>query len=245
MSWPRFLSALAAGVLFSGVAGAACPMLPAGAQAPATLQPAEQQPIQWLVRFFTLNLQMKKEQPDLVLLGDSIFEGWAPDPAWAAVSQNRKIVDLGIGYDRTQNILWRLQNGQISHTQLKAVALLIGTNNIANGDTPEQTAWGIGQVIAEIRRLQPQARILLVGLLPRGEKPDDPLRAKVAEVNRLIAACHDEKANILYRDIGAAFLEKNGTISTAVMHDFLHPKGKGYEIMAQQLEPLFKRLLSP
>jgi lysophospholipase L1-like esterase len=208
------------------------------------MQPAEQTPIQWLVRFFTLNLQLKKEPPDLVLLGDSIFEGWAADPTWAQVSANRKIANLGIGYDRTQNVLWRLQNGQLSFGPVKGVALLIGTNNIANGHSPEETALGIGRVIAEIRARQPAARILLLGLLPRGERADDPLRAKAAEVNRLIAACQDEKAGIIFRDIGAAFLGKDGTIATAVMHDFLHPKGKGYEIMTAQLEPLLKRLLA-
>jgi lysophospholipase L1-like esterase len=121
------------------------------------------------------------------------------------------------------------------------VMLMIGTNNTAR-NTAAEIAEGIGAVVLELQRDFPQAKILLLGVFPRG-RPNDPVRATIAEINRTIAKLHDGN-RVHYLDIGAQFLDANGTIAPDIMSDLLHPSPKGYEIWAQAVKEPLTRLMA-
>jgi lysophospholipase L1-like esterase len=158
-----------------------------------------------------------------------------------------KVANFGIAGDTTQGVLWRLQNGEGQGFQPKAVMLMIGTNNTGGGrgggNTAEEIADGVKAVVAELRKDFPNAKILLLGIFPRST-PDSPVRAKIKEINTIIAKLHDGE-NVTYMDIGDKFLAEDGTIPRDVMADGLHPTTKGYEIWAEAVkEPLEKMLSS-
>src|SRR5581483_7320106 len=95
-----------------------------------------------------------------------------------------EVVDFGIGGDRTQFVLWRAQNGELSGSGARAVVLMAGTNNLASA-TAASVAHGVAAIVAQVRAALPRATIVLCALLPRGDR-DDPVRAKLADVNARI-----------------------------------------------------------
>jgi len=120
---------------------------------------------------------------------------------------------------------------------------MIGTNNTGR-NTAAEIAEGVGAVVLELQRDFPDAKILLLGIFPRG-RPTDTARATIAEINRTIAKLHDGN-RVHYLDIGAHFLAADGTIPADVMSDALHASAKGYEIWAKAvIEPLSALMGTP
>ena len=114
--------------------------------------------------------------------------------------------------------------------------LMIGTNNTGRNSAGE-IAEGVGAVVLELQKDFPEARILLLGIFPRGN-PGDPARDTIAEINRIIARLDDGR-KVFYLDIGRDFMDANGVISTDIMSDRLHPTSRGYEIWAKAvIDPL-------
>jgi len=194
----------------------------------------------------------KKGGINVLFVGDSITDAWRqPDPAkggkavWDREFAPLGAANFGISGDRTQHVLWRLQNGELEGIQPKAVVLMIGTNNTGferDGttprNTPAQTIEGVKAIVSHLRTKQPQAKILLLAIFPRGEKPDHPQRAQIHEINAAIAKLHDGR-HVHFLDIGQKFLARDGTLPKDIMPDFLHPNKKGYEIWAAAIkEPL-------
>ncbi len=185
---------------------------------------------------------------DLLFIGDSITDNWRKTgrAVWEKYYGARRAVNFGIGADRTQNLLWRLPRGELDGIAPRVVVLLIGTNNIGlerSGKVRNTTAEaiaGITSVIDLIRARLPQSKLLLLGIFPRGEK-DDPIRAQVAEVNDALRRRDDGRV-VRFLDIGAHFLEVDGSISPAIMPDRLHPSERGYEIWAAAMEPMLAAL---
>jgi len=195
----------------------------------------------------------KKGPVDLVLLGDSITEQWTSKAGKGKPVYDKYIAPLnaanfGIGGDRTQNVLWRLQNGALDGLNPKVIMLMIGTNSTKDNvpgqdDNPaSEIVDGVKAVVKLLREQKPDAKILLLGIFPRDEKPGMKKRVKVAEVNKEIAKLDDGK-NIRYMDIGDRFLEKDGTISRAVMPEFLHLSEEGYNRWAQAVLPTLREML--
>ena len=172
---------------------------------------------------------------DLVFDGDSITDFWQTKgrTVWDARYAKLNAADFGISADKVENLLWRLQHGQIDGLDPKLVVLMIGTNNSAR-DTPEQIAEGIKNVVAEYLQRAPHARILLLAVFPRSAKAEDPIRAKIAQINQLISTPSDPR--VTYLDIGAKFLDAQGTLSPDIMPDMLHPSEKGYTIWADAIQ---------
>ena len=177
---------------------------------------------------------------NLVFVGDSITDGWRGEgqSVWQKFFAVHKALNLGISGDSTQHVLWRLQHGELDGYEARLFVIMIGTNN---GDSAPDVAEGIKAILAEIKGKQPQANILLLGIFPRGEKPDAG-RDKNAAVNKLIAKFDDGRA-IRFLDIGDKFLEADKSMSKDVMGDFLHPSQKGYGIWAQAIDEPVKELL--
>jgi lysophospholipase L1-like esterase len=186
--------------------------------------------------------QAKKGDIDLLFLGDSITAGWLNNgkEVWERFYVPRNVADFGIGGDRTQHVLWRLDNGEVDGIKPKVVVLMIGTNNVAN-NTADEIAEGIKAIVTKLRAKLPESKILLLGVFPRNQRPSPP-RTKLAAVNESISKLDDGKM-IKYLDIGKSFLNEDGTISRDVMPDFLHLTPKGYRIWADAMEPTLWSLL--
>jgi lysophospholipase L1-like esterase len=201
-------------------------------------------------------LKIKDDRnPEIVLIGDSITHLWGGEPTWAGHKPNgpeafaktfgeRRVLNLGYGWDRTQNVLWRLDHGEFDGLHPKFVVVNIGTNNFAGtknarASTPEEIAEGVRQVLLRVRSKSPESRVILMGIFPRGEKPADPMRAKVAEVNKLLAE-FGQTPGITFLDLTPRLTQPDGTISRAVMGDFLHPSEAGYVIWGEALNAAMK-----
>ncbi len=196
----------------------------------------------------------KDFEPEIVLIGDSITHLWGGDrpkdnrqngpKAWKEIFANRRVLNLGFGWDRTQNVLWRLDQGEFDGIKPKYVVINIGTNNFsgtrnAQENTPSEVAQGIAEICKRVRAKSPESKIILMAVFPRGQKADNPFRPKIAALNLLLcqyAKSHD----ITFVDIGPKMLEADGTISRETMGDGVHPTEKGYAIWAESLKDLVK-----
>jgi lysophospholipase L1-like esterase len=181
----------------------------------------------------------------LVFLGDSITAGWgSKKDIWDKAFGQYTPANFGIGGDRTQHVLWRIQNGELDGIKPKAAVLMIGTNNVAT-DTAEGIAKGITVIVETIRAKQPQAKILLLAVFPRGDRPTGKLGAaneKLKQVNAIIAKLDDGK-NIHFLDIGSKFPQPDGALTKEVMPDFLHLSAAGYQIWADAISPKLAELM--
>jgi len=179
----------------------------------------------------------KMPRVDLVFDGDSITAGWkgGGGGVWGHTYGKRNAVDFGVSGDSTQGLLWRVENGQVDGLHPKLIVLLIGTNNM--GLPAEQIAGGIKADVAAYRQHCPDATLLLLGILPRGEKASEPNRAKIKAVNQLIAPLGDGK-QVIFLDFGDKLLQPDGTLSKDIMPDLLHPSAKGYQIWADAIQPI-------
>ncbi len=209
--------------------------------------PADRNAEGWWKRRHEYVLDQNKEgNVDLVFIGDSITQGWegAGKEAWSGHFAPRHAANLGFSGDRTQHVLWRLDHGELDGIKPKAAVLMIGTNNSNGSDnTPDEIADGIRAIVARLHDKQPQMKVLLLGIFPRGEKPN-PQRDKIAAVNTSIAKLDDGKT-VRYLDIGAKFLQPDGSISKEIMPDFLHLSPKGYEIWTDAIQPNLDALMKP
>ena len=181
---------------------------------------------------------------EAVFLGDSITAGWAGQKdIWTKAFGAYTPANFGIGGDRTQHVLWRITNGELeAPLKPKAIVLMIGTNN-AGADNAEGIAKGITVIVETIRAKQPQAKILLLAVFPRGEKASpNPHRDKLKEVNTTIAKLDDGK-NIHFLDIGEKFLQPDGSLTKEIMPDFLHLSAAGYQIWADAISPKLAELM--
>jgi lysophospholipase L1-like esterase len=187
----------------------------------------------------------KEGKAQLVFLGDSITAGWAGSgkEVWAKAFGEYTPANFGIGGDRTQHVLWRIQNGELDGgIKPKAVVLMIGTNN-SGSDPAEGIAKGVTAIVKTIREKQPQAKILLLAVFPRGEKASpNPGRDKLKQVNEIIAKLDDGK-NVFFLDIGGKFLQPDGSLTKEIMPDFLHLSPAGYQIWADAISPKLAELM--
>ena len=192
----------------------------------------------------------RRANPRVVFLGDSITQGWGSEgrAEWDARFAPLGATNLGIGGDRTQNILWRIENGALDGLTPELVVLKIGVNNLweevfACG--PDKVADGVAACVAAIRARCPDAKILVLGILPTQAAPDHPLRAVVRAVNtRSAARVPTADGQVRFEDIGTDFLETGGGISTEIMPDGCHLSPRGYALFADALEPLVRAMLN-
>jgi beta-glucosidase len=200
-------------------------------------------------RMHSAYLKRRSEGPiDILFLGDSITEGWSGQgkEIWDKFYANRNAVHFGIGGDKTQHVLWRIDNGELDGISPKVVILLIGTNNV--GYPAEDIIKADAKIVAEIHQKLPQTRVLVLGIFPRGPDPSIPkwaeFRAKIIEVNKGLAALEDgDKTRFL--DIGDKFLTPDGKITKEFMFDdvALHPNTEGYLLWVAAMNPLLDEMM--
>lgn len=193
----------------------------------------------------------KRGNIDVLFMGDSITDWWRSggrgNPINGAIPYGGKAVfekyfgtlkvaNFGIAGDTTQGVLFRLLHGEGQGYSPKAIMLMIGTNNTMN-NSADEIALGVADVVFELRKDFPDAKILLLGIFPRST-PGSMFRTKIADINKIIRSLHDGQ-HVFYMDIGWKFLAEDGTIPRDIMSDGLHPTSKGYEIWAEAVhDPL-------
>jgi lysophospholipase L1-like esterase len=181
---------------------------------------------------------------DILFLGDSLTMNWsfyAEEAAvWGRYYGDRRAVNAGVAYDTTQNLLWRVLNGNAQDLSARAIVLHIGTNNLGQGDRGWATAEGVLAVLARLRRLVPEARIVLMGILPRGE-PSDPAGVQRLEANELMSHFVVDRA-VTWLDIGDT-LAPDGARIPDFYGDEVHLNTAGYEVWGAALEPILSGLL--
>jgi lysophospholipase L1-like esterase len=200
----------------------------------------------------TLVLERARQAPgdyDIEFIGDSITQGWETRGAnvWKALGEKYKIINMGVSGDRTEHVLWRFEQGQLDGIHAKAAVVMIGTNNSNNNKdgtemySDSDILAGVTAIVNEIRKRQPETKIILMGIFPRG-KAFCTQRGRLLEINEALARLDDGK-NIFYVDIGPQLIEDDGSISPSMMKDYLHPGEAGYKIWAAAIEPKVKEIL--
>ncbi len=196
----------------------------------------------------TLVLQRAKEasgEYDLEFIGDSITQGWenGGKNVWADLGQKYRVINFGVSGDRTQHVLWRIEQGQLDGVKSKVAIVMIGTNNSNREDNTEADILeGVTAIVNQIRARQPDTKVLLLGIFPRSPS-FSPQRGKILQVNQALAKLDDGK-HIFFFDFGSQLIEKDGSISKSIMPDALHPNETGYRIWAAAMEPKLKELLA-
>jgi lysophospholipase L1-like esterase len=203
----------------------------------------------WVVRHEQI-LALNKPgafQTDVVFIGDSITHFWSGEPkakrvagkeSWEKWIAPHHPINLGYGWDRTENVLWRLRHGEVAGLKPKAYVVLIGTNNLSGINRVADTVEGVTEVCREIRRQTPQAKILLMAILPRGAKPD-ATRQRVTDANKLLKTQAPQIADA-FVDVTDKLIEADGSILKETMGDYLHPTNKGYEVMGAAIDAQLK-----
>ena len=194
---------------------------------------------------------------DLVFIGDSLTHLFEGDPnvpnrgerVWAAYYGGRRALNLGFGWDRTQNVLWRLAHGEFTGQTPRLVVLLIGTNNLtgtanARTNTPAEIAAGVRAITAQLLVASPTSRLLLLGVFPRST-PADPMRGQIRELNSFLAHDAEHHPATRFADLGARFLSADGTIVPDIMNDGVHLTEKGYQLWADAIEPVVHAIVGP
>ena len=197
-----------------------------------------------MARHESFNQRVKEGNVDLIFIGDSITQGWENEgrEVWQRHYAAHHALALGFGGDRTENVLWRLQHGEIDDIAPRVAVLMIGTNNTGHrAENPETTAAGIKRLLDEIRTRLPKTQVLLLAIFPRGEKPDDFLRRINERVNKIIAGYADGRT-VHFVDINAALTNPDGTLSKEILPDLLHLSGKGYAIWQRAMAPTLQQL---
>ena len=201
----------------------------------------------WMARHEGFVASAKKGGVDVLFMGDSITDGWnKQQPLWEKYYVPMKAINFGIGGDRTENIIYRLQNGELDGITPKVMMLLIGTNNTSKGDSAQDIAKGIKTIIEIVQKKSPATKVLLLGVYPRGKDPKDPTtvkyRANIKEVNEIIAK-YDDGKNVKYLYFGDKFLAADGSIPVEMMKDALHLTTAGYQIWVDSVNPVLAEML--
>ena len=205
-------------------------------------------------RQHTNNVEIaRKGDIDLVFMGDSITDWWRNpgrgEPIDGAIPYggkavfekhfgSMKVANFGIAGDTTQGVLFRLRDGEGEGYKPKAIMLMIGTNNTGRNSAPE-IAMGVADVVFELRKDFPDAKILLLAIFPRSNRGS---QKEIDEINPMISALNDGQ-HVFYMDIGSKFLAADGSIPKDIMSDGLHPTSKGYEIWANAVQDKLMSLM--
>lgn len=206
----------------------------------------------WWQAFDHLKAEVKKH-PDakFIFLGDSITQGLTGHGNRAANPKGKRPIDrhygtsktlsLGLSGDRTEHILWRLQNGQLDGIKPTHLVLMIGVNNInAASHTGEEIAIGTQAIVDWLKKNRPKTKVLLLGCFPTQKTADHPARAEVNTLHQLIQPIADGKT-IFYQDLRPLFLKNDGTMNDRMGGDAIHINGKGQEAWMNAIKPFFSK----
>lgn len=200
----------------------------------------------WATRNAQIEASAAQGGTALVFLGDSITQAWQLDGAkvWAQYYAPFNALNEGIAADQTQNVLWRIENGDLNGLAPKVIVLMVGVNNFASDDSPQEVADGVAADVAAIRQRLPETKILLLSILPAVlTNPPLNLMGPIAATNQLLATLADGR-NVFYLDLWPAFTNPDGTNKSELhVSDGLHLNAQGYAVLAQSIAPDLSYLL--
>ena len=204
-----------------------------------TCIPCKQQrdPYDWQARHEQVLKLNRADPPEVILIGNSIIHYWAGEPladmqrgkhAWNRLFAGTKVRNLGFGWDKIENVLWRVYHGELDGYKAKDIFMLIGTNNL-QFNTDREIVEGIAFAAKAIRERQPSAKLHIVGILPRKGQEQ-----RIKDIN---AKLQKElmKTDAVYVNLTSLFIKEDGRIDPSLFSDGLHPNEKGYEKIASQL----------
>jgi len=186
----------------------------------------------------------------VLFLGDSITAGWKSVPKlWEAGYSKYQPANFGIGGDRTEHVIWRIEQGELDKISPKVVVVMIGTNNTGDNAAVEIAA-GNRKIVALIQEALPETKILLLGVFPRGPRTNgngqaDPWEQKMAKINAINTdlAQLDDGDRVRFLDIGDSFRGADGALPKDIMPDQLHLNAAGYQIWIDAMAPLLTDMM--
>ena len=192
---------------------------------------------------------------DVYFIGDSITRRWGcSDPQFADLLANWQAnffgwnaANFGWGGDTTQNILWRLNHGELDGVHPKVIVILAGTNNLSSqaindDDSAEEIARGVAAIVKVCREKAPAAAIIVTAIFPRSDKPS--LNPLITQINDRLAKLADG-SRIRFLNVNAQFTNDQGMLLPGMLPDGLHPAVPGYQVWADGLKPILRELLGP
>ena len=188
-----------------------------------------------------------KRTARVLMIGDSITHRWETDgkKIWSQYFSPYAPVNFGIGGDRTEHVLWRIDDSALKTPHSPQVCvIMVGTNNTGQykgRQTPQETAEGIREIASRVHRLHPATEIILLHIFPRGKTAEDPLRIQNEMINRELDKTNMPRVHVV--NINSAFLDKDGTFLPGITGDLVHLTEKGYRLWADALLPEIKKYM--
>lgn len=211
-------------------------------QGPSTCIPCKQHrdPYDWNGRHEAVLQLNKEDAPEILMIGNSITHFWGGEPAgpqrgkesWDKLFKGKQVRNLGFGWDKIENMLWRIYHGELDGYQAKDIVALPGTNNLQS-NTDEEILQGISTLIEAIQQRQPTARLCILGIYPRKDM-EERVKLFNAKLKKELA---DKK--VIYLDLASYFTNKDGSINWNLFSDGLHPTKEGYNLIAKGLKEKF------
>ena len=200
----------------------------------------------WANRFLSRSRLIegfKGKTVDVVMLGDSIthFWEWKHPKSWAKFTKGRTVLNLGYGGDKTENVIWRIEHGELDGYTAKCVVLTVGTNNNTSDDSDSAAvAKGVEKIVAMIRSHQPTAKLILHPIFPRGRSADSPHaapRTRNDKTNALLKEFAERDGKVVWVDFNKHLVDGSGWVPASLMADEIHPTDAGYDIWMDALAP--------
>ena len=206
--------------------------------------PCNQQrdPYNWKERHEQILTLNKEKSPDILLIGNSITHFWAGEPkahivrgedSWKKLFKGKTVHNLGFGYDRIENALWRIYHGELDGYQAKKVILLMGTNNLSK-NTDNEIIDGINELVRAVSHRQLKAQIYVAGILPR-----KGMEKRIAQLNDILRQ-QLQMGKATYIDLSLGLIQPEGNIIPSLFSDGLHPNKEGYQRIAKTLGTAIK-----
>lgn len=193
---------------------------------------------EWRARHRSFLEYAHAHSPKAVILGNSITHYWGGEPGhrikngretWNKVMQPAGFMNLGCGWDRIENVLWRVYHGVLDGYKAEKIVLMIGTNNFGLNNNKE-IVEGLRFLLSAIRQRQPEAKIKVIGILPRRHQ-EQWVRNINFDIKEMVETEGYEFANP-----GTAMLQPNGKIDESLfVGDGLHPNDKGYQLIVGEI----------
>lgn len=205
-----------------------------------TAMPDTQGDGRWMSMHNHFVTSSKDKEPEVVFIGDSSIQLMHQYEIWRDLFSPLHALNFGGIGDETQHVLWRIENGELKHIKPQFIVLWVGTYN--RGHSGEQIAGGIRAIVDSLERSQPQAKVIVLSLLPRGKNPN-PLRERNARVNEILTNVLPTKRNAVLLNVDPGFVHSDGTISHHDMYDYLHLTRQGYALVCQTLHRMLLQLI--